>query len=271
MSANDGQPGPDRGWRPKLVALDIDGTIVDHEGLMPNPVHAAVRRVVDAGVPVVLSTGRSWHGTYQIFEQLGLPPGPTVCANGAATVAFPPFELLRRITFDPREVIARVVDFAPEVLIAVEEIGVGYRLTGHFPEGDLSGELMIETPEQLMSRPVTRVILRDPNRSDQDFIELAQQLGLSGVSYFVGWTAWLDIAPEGVSKASALAEVCRDLGVDAADVLALGDGRNDIEMLTWAGRGVALGDAPDEVKAIANAVTDRFDDGGTPAELLRWF
>ena len=56
-----------------------------------------------------------------------------------------------------------------------------------------------------------------------------------------------------------------------ADVLALGDGRNDIEMLTWAGRGVALGEAPDEVKRAADDVAERFDRGGTAKELQRWF
>jgi hydroxymethylpyrimidine pyrophosphatase-like HAD family hydrolase len=87
----------------------------------------------------------------------------------------------------------------------------------------------------------------------------------------VGWSAWLDIAPAGVNKASALAEVVAGLGVAAQDVLAIGDGRNDIEMLTWAGRGVALGDACPEVHLVADHVTGRFAEGGTAAELNRWF
>jgi hydroxymethylpyrimidine pyrophosphatase-like HAD family hydrolase len=97
------------------------------------------------------------------------------------------------------------------------------------------------------------------------------KLGLHEVSYFVGWSAWLDIGPRGVDKAHGLAMVCEDLGIDPADVLALGDGRNDIEMLQWAGRGVAIGDAPDEVKAAADIVTGLFDELGTVAELDRWF
>ena len=74
-----------------------------------------------------------------------------------------------------------------------------------------------------------------------------------------------------MNKASALQEVADDLGVDAADVLAFGDGRNDIEMLHWAGRGVAVGDASDEVQEVADVVTDTFADGGPVAELLHWF
>jgi 5-amino-6-(5-phospho-D-ribitylamino)uracil phosphatase len=258
-------------WRPRLVALDVDGTIVDRDGMLPAAVGETIAAVVAAGVPVVLSTGRSWHGTVDLVEQLGLPPGPSVCSNGAVIVTYPPQEIVKAITFDPRHVIERVQQFAPGTLIAVEEIGVGYRLNGHFPGGDLTGEMIIEDLEQLSARPVTRVILRDPTRSDSDFISLARHLGLHGVTYFVGWSAWLDIAPEGVNKATALAEVAEGLGVSAADVLAFGDGRNDIEMLRWAGRGLAIGDAPDEVKAVADDVAARFIDGGPIAELRRWF
>ncbi len=258
-------------WRPLLVALDIDGTIVDHYGIMPEDIHAAIRLVVDAGVPVVLATGRAWHGTQPIFDQLDLPPGPAIASNGAVIVDYPPLEIIKAITFDPSAVIAKVEELAPGTLIAVEEIGRGYRLSGPFPGGDLTGEMIIEDAVSLSSRPVTRVILRDPNSSDEDFIKLAGQLGLHGVTYFVGWSAWLDIAPNGANKASALVDIAAQLGVQREDVLALGDGRNDLEMLRWAGRGVAMGDAPLEVQQAADHVTARFADGGTAGELRRWF
>jgi hydroxymethylpyrimidine pyrophosphatase-like HAD family hydrolase len=118
---------------------------------------------------------------------------------------------------------------------------------------------------------VTRIILRDPNRSDSDFIELAEHLGLHGVSYFVGWSAWLDIAPHGVSKATGLGAVATELDTSPSDVLAFGDGRNDIEMLRWAGRGLAMGDAPPEVHAAADGSLPRFAEGGITGELRRWF
>ena len=76
------------------------------------------------------------------------------------------------------------------------------------------------------------------------------------------------LAPD---KALALVEVAQSLGVERENVLALGDGRNDIEMLAWAGRGVAIGDASPEVQAAADEVTGCFADGGTAAELDRWF
>lgn len=263
--------GPQAAWRPQLVALDIDGTLVDHEGRLPEKVRRSVRRVVDAGVPVVLSTGRSWHATRPVFEELDLPQGPVIASNGAVTVAFPPVEVQKVVTFNPARIVERVLAEHPKAALAAEVIGQGYRVTRHFPEGDLTGSIEIVSTDELAGSDVTRIIVRDPEASDEDFIALADRLGLHGVNYFVGWTAWLDIAPAGVTKANALAEVVRAMDIAAADVLAVGDGRNDIEMLEWAGRGVAVGDAPEEVKLAADHVTASFAEDGTAQELDRWF
>ena len=257
-------------WRPKLVALDIDGTLVDFDGVLPGSVRMAVQRIIDAGVPVVMSTGRSWMATQVIVEALELPPALHVCSNGAVVVDYPPFELVRHVTFDPAPVIDRVVEVT-NAIIAVEEIGRGYRVSAAFPDGELYGDTVHESIESLRSRPVSRVIVRDPDGDDAEFLDLAQRLGLHGVSYFVGWKCWLDIAPEGVDKAAGLEVACERYRVAPSDVLALGDGYNDIEMLRWAGRGVAMGGAPAEVLAAADHVTGYFAQGGTAEELSRWF
>ncbi len=258
------------GWRPKLVALDIDGTVVDLDGRMPEEVRLAVRRIVDAGVPVVMSTGRSWLATRPIVEELELPPGMHVTSNGAVVSTYPPLHVVHEVTFDPSDVIDRV-QAESNALIAVEEIGVGYRVSADFPAGELYGDCRVTSIEELKSQPVSRVIVRDPTAADGEFIELAERLGLHGVSYWVGWSAWLDIAPKGVHKAAGMDVVCARLGIDAADVLALGDGYNDLEMLRWAGRGVAIGDAAEPVQQAANHVTGTFAEGGTVEELSRWF
>ncbi|RRD49195.1 HAD family phosphatase [Arachnia propionica] len=257
-------------FTPRLVALDIDGTIVDAEGNLPPSIRDAVHRVLAAGVPVVLATGRSWVSTKLAWDQLELPPGPVICANGAQILRYPPLELLHEVCFDPAATIAKVASIAPQAAIAVQD-GLGWRVSRPFPPGELHGEMVIEPIERLGTKPAARVVIRDPNSSEEVFEEMVHSLGLHEVSYFVGWSAWLDIAPLGVDKAHALARVCADLGVDQADVLALGDGRNDIEMLTWAGRGVAMGNAPDEVRAVADHVTADFRAGGTVIELDRWF
>ncbi|MGL4832416.1 MAG: HAD family hydrolase [Propionibacteriaceae bacterium] len=261
----------DPSWRPALVALDIDGTLVDHDGVMPAEIIEAITQVKQAGVPIVIATGRSWHATVPIIERLELPPGSHVCTNGAVVASYPPYTVERAITFDAAEIIAKVHAFAPHAAIAVEDPGQGYRLTKPFPDGELAGVLTYESVEQLGVEPVTRVIVRDSDADDTNFRALVEQLGLQGVSYFVGWTAWLDISPPGVNKATGLDWICTRLGIDPAAVLAIGDGSNDVDMLRWAGRGVALGDGSELAQAAADVVAPGFHDGGTWRELQRWF
>ena len=112
-----------------------------------------------------------------------------------------------------------------------------------------------------------------PGHAIEDFLSVVERMGLHKVSYNVGWTAWLDIAPDGVNKATALERVRELLDIPLSRVLAIGDGRNDIDMLEWAaaeGRAVAMGQAPDEVRAVATEVTATDLDDGVAAVLDRF-
>ncbi|MDP3967237.1 MAG: HAD family hydrolase [Nocardioides sp.] len=270
------------GWQPKILALDVDGTLlrwvegggIVHEDVAP-AVRDAVRRAEDAGVHVVLASGRSAHGLTPIAELLGLTGHGerlwVVASNGAVITRFPPLEVVHEETFDARAAVAAVLREHPEALVAVEERGVGYRVNRPFPPGELSGELIETVVDEIVAAPVSRVIIRDPSATVDDFIDLAGRLGLHGTDYIVGWTAWLDLAPVGVSKASGLQHVCEDLDIDPDDVLAIGDGRNDLEMLRWAGRGVAMGQAVQLVHDSADATTGDVDSDGAAQEIMRWF
>jgi hydroxymethylpyrimidine pyrophosphatase-like HAD family hydrolase len=262
----------DVGWRPRLVALDIDGTLVDPDNNYSPAVESAVHAVLAAGAHVVLSTGRGLTATRPLAERLGLPKPYLVCSNGAVSVRLHPEpELLDVVRFDPAPVLRLLLERMPDVLVAVEELGVGYRVNKPFPPGELTGQILVEPLKLLVSEPATRVILREPAGDADRFLETIDRVGLHGVSYYIGYTAWLDIAPDGVSKATALEKVARRLGVAQADVLAIGDGQNDLEMLAWAGRGVAMGNAQPNVQETADAVTKSRADDGVAVELARWF
>ena len=88
--------------------------------------------------------------------------------------------------------------------------------------------------DELSAQPVCRVVVVSPDETDDDFVDLVSRIGLSGVSYAVGWSAWLDIAPQGVDKSTALEKVRTWLGIEPERVLVMGDGRNDVEMFRWA-------------------------------------
>ena len=273
----------DESWRPRLVALDIDGTLfkwvegvgTTYEQISP-AVYDAVHRALADGAHVVLASGRSPHGMTNVADLLDLHPGDgerlwVVASNGAVVFRYPPLEVVHEETFDAAPAVAAVLEHHPSALVAVEERGVGYRVNGPFPTGELSGEFSIADVADLVAVPVSRVIIRDPEATADDFVALGRRLGLHGTDYVVGWTAWLDLAPVGVSKASGLQLVADELGIAAGDVLAIGDGRNDIEMLQWAGRGVAMGQAVQAVQDVADAVTATVADDGAAVELGRYF
>ena len=253
-----------------LVALDVDGTILHHDGHLSGDVRRMVRRLDELPqVHVVIATGRSVLSTLPVVDQLHLTSEgrPSVCSNGAVTVASDltndvGYRLTDVVTFDPAPAVALVRQELPHVLVAVEQIGVGFKVSTPFPPGELWGEEIVVSEEELLSHPATRVTFRDPSSTSEEFSALVERIGLHGVSYAVGYSAWLDLAPDGVSKASALEQVRRQLGVEPHRTVAVGDQRNDIEMLRWAARGYAMGQAPPEVVEVADRVTGTVDEDG---------
>ena len=252
---------------PHLIALDVDGTTINHAGELSPEVRDAVRAVVAAGHHVIIATGRSVPATTFILEELEIKTGYAVCSNGAVTLELDPahdkgFRIIEAVTFDPAPALNLLRHEWPDAVIAVEDLGVGFKLSAPFPDGELQGELTVVPWEELVAEPVTRVTFRSPSGTAEDFLALTERIGLHGVNYAVGFSAWLDLNPEGVSKGSALEILRRHLEVDPQYTVAVGDQRNDLEMLAWAARGVAMGNAPDEVKAAADEITGDVDENG---------
>ncbi len=257
-------------WRPKLLALDVDGTLVSFENTMTPAVKEAVWAAHDAGIHIVIATGRAVPGVYNVLDKLDMREGLAVASNGSVVFGVEPFEVIKTVTFNAAPAVEKLLSVFPDAMVAVEEVGVGYRVNRHFPTGEISGRILVEQIENMVAHPVTRVIVRVPDNDVDGFQQTVRDMGLDGTNFYIGYTSWVDMAPPGVSKASGLETVTSILGVDQADVLAIGDGNNDREMLRWAGRGVAMGQAPDEVKDIADAVTGSIDDDGAVTEILSW-
>ncbi|MCU1440926.1 MAG: family hydrolase [Rhodoglobus sp.] len=255
---------------PWLIALDVDGTVLREDGVMNDAVVKAVGRVRDAGHEVMIATGRSVAMTMPILDRLGISPQYVVCSNGAITLKRDPdaptgYARKYVETFDPSEVLTTIRGSLESANYAVEDETGMYLFTGYFPDGTLGAVSEKVEFEQLLVTRATRVVVISPEHKIEDFLSVVERMGLHKVSYNVGWTAWLDIAPDGVNKSTALERVRETLGVPRSRVLAVGDGRNDIDMLEWAaaeGRGVAMGQAPTEVLAAANEITGTdLDDG----------
>jgi len=250
-----------------MVALDIDGTIVDFDGEMTRAMRQAIDDLVVSGAHVVLATGRSLLATRAIIEQLGLTDGWAISSNGAITTRLDPslpggYEISDTITFDPGPALRVLRDELPEALIAIEDVGRGHKLSAPFPPGELTGPVEFVDFEELCATPATRVAIRSPEHSREEFSAAVTRMGLQGVSYAIGWTSWMDINPDGVSKASALEPVRTRLGVPREHTVAAGDGNNDLEMLGWAQVSGAMGQGPSEVHAAADLSLEAIDQDG---------
>jgi len=255
-----------------LVGLDIDGTILLQDETLSPGVVDAVTAVREAGFEVMLATGRSWSGTERYIDALGLTAEYAVCSNGAVVMRHVDGEWQRwRVEiFDPAPALALLRDTLPEARYMVE-LGSGERLyTQAIDDWMLEAGRQVEF-DDLMRQPVSRIVVVSPQHEEADFQRIVAEVGLNEVSYAVGWTAWLDIAPKGVDKGTALERVREQLGIPRADVLVAGDGRNDLGMFAWAleggGRAVAMGQAVDDVQNAAGELTGTVEEGGLAVAL----
>lgn len=262
-----------------LIALDVDGTVLlEDESLSPG-VADAVAHARRSGHEVTLATGRSWEGTRGILRVLGLTPEYVVCSNGAVILKWiggdfadeAQYERYHVETFDPTAVLELLRTEVPEAHYLVE-LTDGRRLyTEPMEEWNLTQATRVPF-EELSAQPVCRVVVVAPEGTDADFLQLVSRIGLNEVSYAVGWSAWLDIAPQGVDKSTALERVRAWVGIAPERVLVMGDGRNDVGMLRWAraagGRAIAMAQGPEDVRAEASEVTASVYDGGV-SEVLR--
>ncbi|MDR2453867.1 MAG: Cof-type HAD-IIB family hydrolase [Bifidobacteriaceae bacterium] len=251
-----------------LLAVDIDGTLLTWDGELFDSAERAVQRALsNPRIELVLATGRSVHSTAAVSRRFGIERGLAVCCNGSATIRLDPsapggWELVDLVTFDPAPAIASIRRRLPHASLAVEDIGRGFKVTAPFPRGELDGEVRVVSDQELGAGPVTRVILRDTELSVDELRAIVEETKLPDVTYAIGWTGWVDLNPPGVSKASALETIRRQLRIESHRTVAVGDGGNDITMLEWAGRGVAMGGSRWDVVAAADEETGRIDQDG---------
>ena len=262
---------------PWLVGIDIDGTLVHDDGYLSDQVVEQVKRVKDLGHHVFVATGRAAANAYPVINQLGLDTGHAVCSNGAVTIRLDPshpkgFAVHDVKTFEPADVLSRLIETVPNAHFAVEDLDGGYRFHKPFPSYAL-GDQNVETPlEELLHHPVSRVVVLSPDHDVDQFLRLMDEVGLQSVSYAIGYTAWLDIGPKGIDKGHALGQLREHYQHTSNRVLVMGDGRNDIDMFRWAqnlgGHAFAMGQAPEEVKLAASAVAAAVTEDGV-AQVLK--
>lgn len=263
----------------RLVALDLDGTVLHGDFEIDGQLASHIRTVHEAGHEVVISTGRSVDATLPIIEALNITPTWVVCCNGAVVLrrdalADRSYRWEFVETFDTTDVLTRIRTHLITARYAVEDAEGFFRFTEPLPDDTLGQRKARVTFDELLGIQATRVVVVSPDHQLEEFLSIVEEIGLTHVSYAIGWTAWLDIAPEGITKATALERVRQILEIAPSQVMAVGDGRNDIDMLQWAARhgvSVAMGQASQMVQDAANEVTTSIEDAGLTRVLEREF
>lgn len=259
----------------RLVASDIDGTLIDSERTLSPRTLDVLGRLP---VPLVLVTGRPLRWLQQLYDQLPAPL-PAVCANGA--VIYDPHrdEVVRTQPLTDEtllDVVKSLRDEVPDVSLAVE-VADGREFLHEETwtvrwEQDKRVVRVITSPDELTSVPAVKLLARSESADPDDFLTLiSQTLGDRAEATRSSSSALVEISAAGVTKAAGLAWYCERVGVTAAQVVAFGDMPNDIPLLTWAGHGVAMGNAHPALRAIADGMTGTNDADGVAAYLTSVF
>jgi hydroxymethylpyrimidine pyrophosphatase-like HAD family hydrolase len=267
--------------QPRLVASDVDGTLLGLDDVPSARTRAAVANVLARGTPFVLVTGRPPRWIPRVAEHL---PGVAmaVCANGAVRYDIAADRVIEAVTLAPEalralaEACARAL---PGAWLGVERPGRSafdggapfvceYGYQHAWPDSD-----HVSAPrEALFDEPAVKLLARHPGMtSDAMVAALAPLVGDAVALTFSNPYGLVEAAPAGVTKATGLASVAAEAGVEPADAIAFGDMPNDIPMLYWAGHGVAMANAHPDVLAAADEVTATNTDDGVALVLERWF
>ena len=259
----------------RLVASDIDGTILGHDGKISDRTIRAFHACRRAGVELVFVTGRPPRWLHPLEEQLG-HTGTVICSNGAVVWDLEADKVVSAQTmaiddiFEIRRIIKKL---RPTALFAAETL-TGFHLEPGFIENG-SSELLAEfTPAPLASTLTAEdavvkflAIVRE-GTADEFLAEVGPAVAEPRLGNALGaHRRHAGTAVPGINKAVTLADYAASLGIDAADVVAFGDMPNDIEMLRWAGHGYAMASGHPEAIRAAGQQAPHFDDDGV-AQIL---
>lgn len=272
---------------PRLIISDIDGTFITSAGRVTPRLRTAVVRAVDAGAHFGLATGRPHRWLLPVLEQLPLTP-VCVCANGAVVYDPATDTVLHAFELGAKEM--------AEVLRAVEGVleprglqhGYGVERVGSSAL-DPEDECFLITPEYnpdawgarfgvvdkqtLIDTPAAKLLVRCPALTSAQLHELVAPVvdpDVAHVTYSMD-EGLIEISRPGVNKAAGARFLAQRYGVDAAEAIAFGDMPNDLELLRWAGTGVAMANASPVLLDAADVVTATNEEHGVAAVLERWF
>ncbi|MFJ8040278.1 HAD family hydrolase [Kitasatospora sp. NPDC096147] len=260
----------------RLVATDLDGTLLNSAETVSERNRAALALATSAGARHIIVTGRGARWSRGVFDEIGYT-GLAVCAQGAQVYDAGEHRLLTSLTLDRRLAAAALAVIEAEIgtlAVAASQDGLdGEVITGPGYELEIGTGLPIRRVgrDELLAEPVTKLYLRHPELTDDELTAVAQKLVGDQVSTVMAGPGVVELLPLGLSKATGLAVAAHRLGVKGADTIAFGDMPNDVPMFGWAGHGVAMANAHEQLLAVADEVTTGNDEDGVAVVLERLY
>ncbi|UYB41223.1 Cof-type HAD-IIB family hydrolase [Streptomyces sp. Je 1-4] len=260
----------------KLIATDLDGTLLRSDETVSERTRQALAAATAASAAHIVVTGRAVPWTRHILDALDYR-GLAVCGQGGQVYHAGEHRLLTSVTLD-RQLAGLALskieaEVGPLYLAASRDglegevlVGPGYRVQ----EGPLPNVLMND-PGELWAAPINKVYIQHPALDDDALAQVARQVAGDLVGVTVAGEGIVELLPLGLSKATGLSLAARRLGLTAKETLAFGDMPNDIPMFAWAAHGVAMANAHDELKAVADEFTASNEDDGVAVVLERLY
>ncbi|MEU0028718.1 HAD family hydrolase [Streptomyces sp. NPDC006335] len=257
----------------RLIATDLDGTLLRSDESVSRRTRDALAAATAAGAAHIVVTGRAVPWTRHILDDLGYD-GLAVCGQGAQVYHAGEHRLLTSVTLDRQlagVALAKIeAEVGPLYLAASRDglegdvlVGPGYAVTGKLPS------MPFTDASDLWAAPLNKIYIQHPELSDDELAEAAQRAAGGFVTVAMAGAGIVELLPLGLSKATGLSLAARRLGLKAADTIAFGDMPNDIPMFAWASYGVAMADAHEDLKAVADEVTSSHEEDGIAVVLER--
>ncbi|AZZ40213.1 hypothetical protein C0Z10_11125 [Acidipropionibacterium jensenii] len=254
-----------------LIATDLDGTLVRHDNSISPRCRAAIRAAEEAGIPVVPTTGRQIGGLETVLDAFSRY---AVVSNGALA-----FDLAHdmRVLFSLMTPAATVRAFVETVLedlpraqfASVRQDGRVFAVTERYVE-EMGDDELVKDPaeflpvdlEDICSHDCLKLMVRTDEMDQDQFVAHTLALQVPGAHTSNSGFPMVEMCAAGHDKAAGLDRLCHQLGITRADVVALGDGGNDAEMLAWAGRSFAMADGQQLAKDAATDIAPPLAEDG---------
>ncbi len=262
----------------RAIATDLDGTLLRTDKSISARTRDAVLSAEDAGLTVVIATGRPPRWIAPIVDELG-DRGLVVCANGAAVYDPARDELVTRIEIDP-EVAEVIIDELqenfPKAVLGLEQ-GFEFSIDEAISDSDLeiAGSLLLPGLQvgpirSFLTAPVLKLIVRMPHPAPPGTAAAVQAVvGHKALVTHSTDESFLELSHPSVHKAVTVERLLLESEIAADEVVAFGDMPNDLELIRWAGLGVAVANADPRLKAVADLVTSSNDDDGVARVIER--